>query len=397
MKKVPIQCTRMYGIIILIITLVLQLVQVVVLARSDPRPLPPKLVLPRGCMLRPNSPLKRSQTEAPLTVGKIRANSPLPQPPHAAGRRSPRDGSKTRFCRAQDFGQGSNSEPTSPATSPRRYGGSGRGIGQPPNFAQSAVAVYQECRCILSSYECLKEARVGNGSSRHGSENSTRLEREHRELVIAFGKKCEQLRVSHASRSGVELRFSQLEAVGANELMKQRLEAAEAAVCRAHDEMDVECARHEMREAQLMNMLGCRDREIETLRAESLESYSAASNHTCVDAQHLLCETHGISDDHNMTLIADGVKWHHNVTLNADDVKCHANAHELTLVRSLEICSDSHDSSRSMSDSYTSEATGSSPLPAITHDAHELSSKVGSDSKQRAPQQNATMPGFSAC
>ena len=216
-------------------------------------------------MQRQPSPLKRSSTEANLS--RQRSGSPPPQPPTKGRPTSPRDSSTKRAPKGHGA-ESSNSEPASPATSPRRNGTS-RKEGN-STAAQIAIAAYRDgSEPILSSSEGLGlEGKRGGGSSRHhgGEGSSSRLEREHKDLVKAFGDKCEQLRASHAARSGVELRMAQLEAVGSTEVMKQRLEAAEASAKAASSELRAERQRHHEREAELLQLLAQRDKELAALR-----------------------------------------------------------------------------------------------------------------------------------
>ena len=221
------------------------------------------------------SPLRRTQTEANLTGQRQRAASPPPQAPNNGRPRSPRDKPAARF-RGGEAGSSSDA-PASPGTSPRH--GGGRGV---TAVAAAAIAAYEEGGPVFSSSasdvpppplskqeSASRESggsgggsgsghvKGGGGSNRHaGGDGSGRLEKEHKELVRAFGEKCEQLRAAHASLTGVELRLAQMEACGASELMRQRLEAAESA---AH----AESARQMAREAELT-------RRIEMLEGENL-------------------------------------------------------------------------------------------------------------------------------
>jgi hypothetical protein len=213
----------------------------------------------------------------------MRSSSPPPQPPKGGRPSSPRDHSRGNSSGNHRFGRvvqegtaGSHSEPGSPGQSPRQ--GDGRGRCQ-SSASSAAIAVYEECALVLSTpmepptmvtQESASErpgvvlanahpARIikgdrGGGSSRthsNSGESNGRMEREHRELVRAFGEKCDQLRLAHASASGAELRLAQMAASGASEVMRQRLEAAEAASASAMREALADRKKCEDREAQL--------------------------------------------------------------------------------------------------------------------------------------------------
>jgi hypothetical protein len=221
------------------------------------------------------SPLRRSQTQADFNPGgnsRVRSSSPPPQPPKGARPNSPRgNGSGNhRFSRTD-----SHSEPGSPGQSPRQ--GDGRGRSQ-SGVASAAIAAYEDCALVLSTplevpaAPCSQSGAGerpgtapplanpgkaakgdrGGGSSRAGSgESNGRMEREHRELVRSFGERCEQLRKAHAAASGAELRLAQMAASGASDVMRQRLEAAEATVAEATREAVAERAIREAREEEL--------------------------------------------------------------------------------------------------------------------------------------------------
>ena len=241
-----------------------------------------------------------------------RSASPPPQPPGKAGRpASPRDNGRGngsgnhRFSRGGQ-GHDANSEPGSPATSPRR------GRGQ-TNVSAAAIAAYEDCVPVLSTSVTLEPPPIsaqsssggeggssgwerarevlttkggakgekGAGSSRgngsDGDGGSKRADREHRELVRAFSEKCEQLRAAHATASGAELRLAQMEAVGATDVMRQRLEAAEAQAATATREAIAERDARESREAELLKRLGTLEAENAKLRAQLVEAGLPAS------------------------------------------------------------------------------------------------------------------------
>ena len=241
-------------------------------------------------MQRQGSPLRRSNTEAALPLSRMRPSSPPPQPPNGGRPRSPREGRGGRFARTQqhDAGGGGGSEPASPATSPRRGG-------KFPTAAAAAIAVYEEGGPVLSSShevppppsaggregsgdrgdrgdrgERGERGTRGGGSNRHhgAGEGAGRLEREHRDLVRAFGEKCEQLRASHAALSGVELRLAQMEAAGASDVMRQRLEAAEAAAEANAVEARAERQRFRAREAELSKLVASLEAQNGALKRE---------------------------------------------------------------------------------------------------------------------------------
>ena len=194
--------------------------------------------------------MKRAGTEANLTGKGKRSESPPPQAPSKGRPTSPRDSSKLKLSKGQtcDALGSSNSEPVSPLPSPKSE------VSRLEAYTASAaqaIAAYKDGGPIFSSSEGIAldevvKAKRGGGSSRHhgGEGGSTRLEREHKELVKAFSAKCEELRASHASRNGVELLLAQVYATGAEPLARQRLEAAEATAKAAAAELRAERQRH---------------------------------------------------------------------------------------------------------------------------------------------------------
>ena len=158
-------------------------------------------------MQRQPSPMKRAGTEANLTGKGKRSESPPPQAPSKGRPTSPRDSSKLKLSKGQtcDALGSSNSEPVSPLPSPKSE------VSRLEAYTASAaqaIAAYKDGGPIFSSSEGIAldevvKAKRGGGSSRHhgGEGGSTRLEREHKELVKAFSAKCEELRASHATGS----------------------------------------------------------------------------------------------------------------------------------------------------------------------------------------------------
>ena len=197
------------------------------------------------------SPMRRSQTEANLNT-RTRAASPPPQAPNNGRPRSPREANSrppNRFPKGGGEAAGSNSEPASPVVSPRQHRGRG-GTPRRPTRTRAILSSAVERRAPSAEDSLASSSSTGRdvaGSSRdpeqgrgtgrtkrsYNDADASRLEREHKELVRAFGEKCEQLRASHAALMGAELRLAQMEASGASEVMRQRLEAAEAAALSA--------------------------------------------------------------------------------------------------------------------------------------------------------------------